>query len=122
MNEAFDDALVTGWEPLEGGIKLPDPDDRHVAAAALRGGADVIVTQNLRDFPRDKLEPLGLEAVGLDDFLLDQMDFSPGLCVKVVKNQAGATRNPAVSIHDMVSRLERSGAPRFASKVAELID
>lgn len=82
----------------------------------------MIVTQNLRDFPRDKLEPLGLEAVGLDDFLLDQMDFSPGLCVEVVKNQAGATRNPAVSVHDMVSRLERSGAPRFANKVAELID
>jgi hypothetical protein len=72
MREAFGDALVTGWEELEPGIRLPDEDDRHVVAAAIRGGADAIITANLADFPATALGPLGLEAVHPDDFLLDQ--------------------------------------------------
>jgi hypothetical protein len=63
MREAFDDALVTGWEELQSGIRLPDQDDRHVVAAAIRGGADGIITANVKDFPAAALEPLGLEAV-----------------------------------------------------------
>jgi hypothetical protein len=51
MREAFDDALVSGWEELEGGLSLPDQDDRHVLAAAIRGGAQAIITANAKDFP-----------------------------------------------------------------------
>jgi PIN domain len=51
MQDAFDDALVVGWEGLLAGISLPDPDDRHVVAAGVRGGAQAIVTANLTDFP-----------------------------------------------------------------------
>ena len=52
-------------------------DDRHVVAAAVRGGAQGIITANAKDFPAAALEPLGLEAVHPDDFLLDQLDLSP---------------------------------------------
>jgi PIN domain len=75
MREAFDDAFVAGWEELEPG--LPDEDDRHVLAAAVRGGAQCIITANAKDFPAAALEPIGLEAVHPDDFLLDQVDLSP---------------------------------------------
>ena len=44
MNTAFPDARIEGWERLVGSVVLPDPDDRHVVAAAIRGRADVIVT------------------------------------------------------------------------------
>jgi hypothetical protein len=55
MNEAFDDAIVMNWESLEGTFGLPDVDDEHVVAAALIGGADVIVTSNLKDFPPQQI-------------------------------------------------------------------
>ena len=58
MDRHFPDALVVGFEPLIDGLTLPDADDRHVLAAAIRGQADVIITQNLKDFPREEPGPL----------------------------------------------------------------
>jgi PIN domain len=89
MREAFDDSLITGWEDLEGGLSLPDEDDRHVVAAAIKGGAQAIITANLADFPAAALGPLGLEAVHPDDFLLDQLDLSPPTILQVIR---GASR------------------------------
>jgi predicted nucleic acid-binding protein len=76
MRTAFPDAVVNGWEPLVATVQLPDPDDRHVVAAAWTGRADVIVTDNLADFPPDAL-PAPLFRQSLDDFLLDSLDLYP---------------------------------------------
>ena len=53
---------MVGFEPLIDGISLPDPRDRHVLAAAIKGRADVIVTQNLKDFPQEQLDPCQIKA------------------------------------------------------------
>ena len=119
MNEAFDDALVTGWETLTAGIKLPDPDDTHVVAAALVGRADVIVTENAKDFPDDVLVPLGLKAVRLDEFLLDQFDLSPRAACRIINEQVAAMKRPPVEPAQLLDRLSRSGAPVFAQKVRD---
>jgi predicted nucleic acid-binding protein len=63
MNEAFSDASVQGWESLVNGLTLPDPEDRHVIAAAIRGRTELIVTANIQDFPSEILSPLGLHAL-----------------------------------------------------------
>ena len=68
MADAFEDATVSGWEPLSAGLDLPDPDDRHVLAAAIAGGAQCIVTFNLKDFPAAMLAPTGVEVSHPDEF------------------------------------------------------
>jgi hypothetical protein len=111
MCEAFDDALVSGWEELEGGLSLPDEDDRHVLSAAIRGGAQAIITANAKDFPAAALAPLGLEAVHPDDFLLDQLDLSPTTILQVIREQAARTRRPPLTPRDLATLLGRAGVP-----------
>lgn len=78
MRRAFDDACVSGWEPLEGTFGLPDLDDEHLVAAAVVGGAGVIVTDNLRDLPVEKMPP-GVQVVTPRDFALETVEVSPVL-------------------------------------------
>ena len=60
MNTHVRDALVAEYEDLVEIVRLPDPGDRHVVAAAIKGRADVVVTVNLKDFPANSLERWGL--------------------------------------------------------------
>lgn len=78
MNEAIRDAIVTGHEHLIDHLELPDPDDRHVLAAAIHADAQLIVTHNLRDFPSERLAPLGVAALHPDDFLTGLHQDHPG--------------------------------------------
>jgi len=76
MNSAIKDCLVTGYEPLIDGLILPDPNDRHVLAAAIAVSADVIVTTNLKDFPAKTLRPFRLIAQHPDEFIVNQITLS----------------------------------------------
>lgn len=116
MNATFEDALVEGWEPVCAGLDLPDPDDRHVLAAAIRGGAQAIVTFNTKDFP-EHLVPSGVALAHPDEFLLDQLDLHPGMALQVLTEQASDLSNPPSDLAGVLNRLERCGAPRFADAV-----
>ncbi|QAY68647.1 PIN domain-containing protein [Xylanimonas protaetiae] len=119
MNEVFDDACVRGWEPLVPGLELPDPDDRHVVAAAIRSHAELVVTRNLDDFPDTALAPLGIHALSPDEFLLDQLDLDPNSTLAVIAEQASAMRRPPASVGDVLAALDLAGAPDFASAVRD---
>lgn len=121
MREAFDDALVTGWEEHEPQVVLPDRDDRHVVATAIRAGAQSIVTCNLGDFPARALSVLGLEAIHPDDFLLDHLDYSPPTMLRVLREQAARTRRPRITPHDVAALLGRAGVPSFADEIRRLM-
>jgi hypothetical protein len=75
MCDAVRDCLVTGYEPLIDAVDLPDKDDRHVIAAAIKAGAQVIVTDNLRDFPPSVLTQWDMEAKWVFD--LDRATVDP---------------------------------------------
>ena len=98
MIAAVADCLVTDYESLIAGLELPDPDDRHVLAAAIRGAAQVIVTANLRDFPAERLRPYHVEAQHPDDFVLGLIDLAPGAVASIVGQQAPA-RQVGSSLH-----------------------
>jgi len=77
MDLSVPDCLVTGYEGLIDHLDLPDPDDRHVLAAAIRCQAGVIVTYNLKDFPQAALASHGMEAQHPDDFVSHLHDLAP---------------------------------------------
>lgn len=115
MREHFEDALVTGYEPLVGAM-TNDAKDRHVLAAAVRANAAAIVTFNTDDFPAASTEPFALEVIDTDSFLLDQLSLAPGRVMQVLAAQAGAHRRPPRQITGLLTALERSGASRFAAE------
>lgn len=83
MRFSFGDAIVTQWEGLEGTYSLPDPDDEHVLAAAVVGGAGSIVTENFRDFPEENL-PGGIQIVSAKEFAFDTVSMRPDLGLRAV--------------------------------------
>jgi predicted nucleic acid-binding protein len=118
MRIAFPDAPVTGWERLVPTVVLPDPDDRHVVAAAMAGRADVIVTDNLADFPPSAL-PAPVTRQSLDDFLLDELDLHPDLVVKAVRATAARTgrSGPTLAAYDIATYLRAHSAPAFGERL-----
>lgn len=109
MNKAVRDGLVTGYEPLIDALELPDPDDRHVLAAAIKARAQVIVTNNLKDFPPAALEAWDMEAKSPDDFILDQIDLSRETVHSAMQRIADSRRNPPGTFADVLAMLERDG-------------
>lgn len=106
MNAAVPDCLVEGYKPLMAGLSLPDPDDRHVLAAAIRAGADVIVTFNLSDFPPSILGPFGIDALHPDDFMAAQFDLNPGACCAAVKRHRASLKKPPKTVEEYLATLE----------------
>jgi len=109
MTAAIADVLVTDYQPLIGAVDLPDPDDRHVLAAAVKSGAQAIVTANLKDFPRAKLEKWRVQAVAPDAFVRAQIDLDRDLVYAAVTRIADSLRHPPGTIADVLARLERDG-------------
>lgn len=103
MERVFPDAMVTDFEPLIAGMKN-HPKDRHVAAAALKAGAQVIVTSNLKDFAD---LPEGIEAQSPDEFLCNLCDLDPGTFIELLHNQAADLANPPTTFEDLLQRLAR---------------
>ncbi|GLZ08679.1 hypothetical protein Acsp03_61450 [Actinomadura sp. NBRC 104412] len=109
MNKAVPDVLVEGYEPLIETLKLPDPEDRHVLAAAIKSQAQVIVTSNLKDFPADLLAAWNVEARSPDDFVLDQIDLDDRVVWACVQQIVDSRSNPPETIEDVLDALERAG-------------
>jgi predicted nucleic acid-binding protein len=87
MDRAIPDGLVVGYEALIPGLALPDPDDRHVLAAAIRCNASVIVTFNQKDFPDDILASFGIEAQHPDEFIENLFDLDQAAVVAAAQRQ-----------------------------------
>jgi hypothetical protein len=120
MDEAFSEALVRGYEHWIERLTLPDPDDRHVLAAAIHAGAGVIVTWNLSDFPPIALEPWRVEALSPDAFVSRLLDDDAETVAITLERHRTGLRQPPMSPTEYYAALGRAGLPRTAQGLMEL--
>jgi len=121
MNSAFPGASVTAGTSTLDDYYFPDPDDKHVAAAAMAAGAQTVVTANTKDFPKPLIHRLGLSVMTPDDLLLALLEDDTEAMTSVVVEITEALNNPARTKDDILVSLRLAGAPRFATKVRGLL-
>ncbi len=115
MEAYVEDAMVSGYEPLIAGLTLPDPDDRHVLAAAIHGKADVIVTANERDFPAAVLTMYKIAVIAPDRFILRLLEAEPKLVIEALEADRADLKNPPLTREEYFAALERSGLTETAA-------
>jgi hypothetical protein len=118
MDRAIPGAMVDGYSRLIRSLRLPDLDDRHVLAAAIKGGASRIVTQKRRDFPRALLAPFGIRAQRPDSFVADLLDTVPNRVVEAARKQRQTYTNPSLGIEELLDTYARNGLTRTAERLA----
>jgi predicted nucleic acid-binding protein len=98
MEKAFKDAMVEDFDDflaICGG--QPDPADAYVLAAALKSKADVIVSNNLKHFPIDRLKALGLDVCSADAFIADTITLDEYLAIAAIGQMRARSRRPALT-------------------------
>lgn len=107
----FPEADVPGYRQLIVAM-TNDPKDRHVAAAAVAGHAQVIVTRNLRHFRSSALAPFGIEAQSPDVFLTHLFHLFPVQMMQVLERQVAQRERPPIEIDQVLDILARQ-VPQF---------
>ena len=107
MQEAVPDCMVRGYEDLVDAVNPPDPGRRHVIAAAIRCGAQVIVTGNSDHFPDTVIGKYGIEAQSADQFVVHLIHLDPLTVVAAVQQRANALTDPPQTPDEYLAALER---------------
>jgi len=120
MNDAFPDFHVEKFDSLISGIILPDLNDRHVVAAAIRSKAHVIVTYNLKDFPKSIETEYDIEIQHPDDFLCNVYDLHPERAKKAFTKMVRRLKSPPKSQSEVLEILSKSDLKRITEKLKDL--
>jgi len=115
MMAVLPNANVVNYQALIPRLWLPDPDDRHVLAAAIAGKASLIITWNLKDFPAPELKPHGIASISPDDFLGSLNSSLPGPLIASVKRARQNLRRTIPSVEEFIDALERQGLKAFSA-------
>jgi len=118
MNTAIEDVLVVDYARHIGSLTLPDPEDRHVLAAAIQAEASVIVTKNTRDFPNRLLGAWGITAQHPDDFLAALVDDAGSVLAGIIEQMAVAWRSPTATTHTVLDQLQ-ADIPKTTEKLRQ---
>lgn len=122
MNLFALDAIVTEFEGLIPELNLPDPDDRHVLAAAIKGQADTIVTHNLKDFPAKTLSAYNIHAQHPDNFIVRLLENDVSEVLQTMKIHRSKLQNPPKTQEEYLHTLEKQGLTRTVGIVREYLD
>lgn len=121
MNANARDCIVRDYEKIIPSLSLPDPDDRHVLAAAIKASASIIVTYNLRDFPQDVLSKHGIEAQHPDEFISQLIEQAPGVVCNAIRRLRMGLKNPPINSENYLNNLASQSLPRAVSKLREFV-
>jgi hypothetical protein len=121
MNRAIPDALVPDYESIIQDVSLPDVDDRHVLAAAIVAGAEVILTLNLKDFPKSALPP-AIQAIAPDAFLSQLFDEFPESFLSTMQEHRRTLRKPSKTAEQYLATLAASGLSELVRKAGAFKD
>lgn len=122
MNENVRDCIVEGYETLISALTLPDADDRHVLAAAIRSSFSVIVTYNLKDFPAKNIKEYGIEAQHPDDFLVHLLDLSSVTVCDSMKRQRLNLKNPPLNVETYLNALKQQSLFKTVELLCQYVD
>jgi predicted nucleic acid-binding protein len=114
MDKSVRDTLVTGYEALIPTLELPDPHDRHVLAAAIQANADVIVTMNLKDFPKAVLSRYDIIAQRPDEFVMRLVKMDAEAVLGAITLQQQSLRKPEKTMPQFLATLEQQGLKKVA--------
>lgn len=120
-NSAFPDALVENYENLIPNLNLPDEEDKHVLAAAIKINADVIVTNNLKDFPKAYINQFGISVKNADNFIADIIDLNNETAIKAFREMVLNRKNPNLDEFQVLDNLRKNGLIDSANYLHSLL-
>ncbi|MGC9419783.1 MAG: RSP_2648 family PIN domain-containing protein [Rhodovulum sp.] len=118
LRAAWPGAEVVPKHGLEARLWLPDAADVHVLAAAVAGHADLLVTFNARDFPRQILEEEGLRREAPDAFLMTLWLSRPEAVERVVTRVHAEAERLSGEAIPLRALLKRARLPRLGKALA----
>lgn len=119
MNQNVRDCLVNNFEHLIPAIDIPDQNDRHIVAAAIKSGTDAIITFNLKDFPNTLLEKYNIYAEHPDDFISNLLELNPPVVCSAIAKQRASLKNPPYSADDLLKVLLKQGLTQTVEILTE---
>lgn len=118
---AFPEALVENYEMIIPNLTLPDEKDKHVLAAAIKSNAQIIVTNNLKDFPAEYLSNFGLSAKSADDFLADIVDLNQDKALAAFREMVVNRRNPNMDEFQVLDAMRKHRLTHTANYLHALL-
>lgn len=110
MLNAFEEATVSDYEAYKKiCVSLPDFDDIHVFAAALKTKADVIVTDNIKHFPIEIVSEHSMEVRTADDFIADTIMLNPNKAVRAISRMRARFKNPEMNGEKLLQEMDSKG-------------
>ena len=124
MHQAIPDLEIkkSSYQKFISSLELPDPNDRHVLAAAIAGQVDIIVTKNIKDFPSQIFEKFGIKILHPDDFVIFLISLEPLKSHEIIKSLRERIINPKINKIEFVDSIKKVGLPKTAKHLHNFIE
>lgn len=120
MNSHVRDCLVDGYQEIISNLVLPDKNDRHVLAAAIHAKCSIIVTYNIKDFPKNTIDKYGIEVQHPDQFITSLLDLSPDIICISAKRHRLTLKNPPKNTEEYLKTLEKQALHKTVTQLHAL--